>query len=83
MSTEAAENWRKATPDVSNDESSSSDGSTSYESEELTPRLVKRPRGEQEDDPNFDPKGEARGTRAEPRVPPKDDTEGSRHEVHR
>ena len=67
MSTEAAENWRKATPDVSNDESSSSDGSTSYESEELTPRLVKRPRGEQEDDPNFDPKGEAQGSRAEPR----------------
>ena len=50
MSTEAAENWRKATPDVSNDESSSSDGSTSYESKELTPRSVKRPCGEEEDD---------------------------------
>ena len=60
MSTkEALENWCEATPDVSNDESSSSDGSTSYESEEVTSRLVKKPRGEEEDDPVFDLKGEA------------------------
>ena len=56
MSTkEALENWCEATAD----EGSSSDGSTSYESEELTPRPVKRRRGEEEDDPDFDPKGEA------------------------
>ena len=43
MSTkEALKNWREATPDVSDDEGSSSYGSTSYESEELTPRPVKR-----------------------------------------
>ena len=60
MSTkEALENWREATPDASDDEGSSSDGSTSYESEDLTPRPEKRPRGEEEDDPDFDPKGEA------------------------
>ena len=56
---EALRKWREATPDVSDDEGSSSDGSKSYESEELTPRLVKRPHGEEEDDPDFDPKGEA------------------------
>ena len=83
LTKDALKNWREATPDASDDEGSSSDGSTSYESEELTPRLVKRPRGEQEDDPNFDPKGEARGTRAEPRVPPKDDTEAPRFKVRR
>jgi len=67
MSTkEALENWREATPDASNDEGSSSDGSTSYESKEVTSRLVKRPCGEDEDDPDFDPKGEARGARTEP-----------------
>ena len=60
MSTkEALENWREATPDASDDEGSSLDGSTSYESEELTPRPVKRPHGEEEDDPDFDLKGEA------------------------
>ena len=59
MSTEALENWCEATPNASNDEGSSSDGSTSYEREELTLRPVKRPHGEEEDDPNFDPKGEA------------------------
>ena len=60
MSTkEALENWREATPDASDDEGSSLDGSTSYESEELTPRPVKRPRGEEEDDPDFYPKGGA------------------------
>ena len=60
MSTkEALENWCEATLDASDGEGSSLDGSTSYESEELTPRLVKRPHGEEEDDPDFDPKGEA------------------------
>ena len=60
MSIEATENWREATLDVSDDEgSSSSDGTTSYESKELTPMPVKRPPDEQEDDPDFDPKGEA------------------------
>jgi hypothetical protein len=59
MSTEALENWWKATPDASDDEGSSSDGSTSYESEELTPRPMKRPHGEEEEDPDFDLKGKA------------------------
>ena len=84
MSTkEALENWREATPNKSDDEGSLSDGSTLYESGDLTPRPAKRPRGEEEIDPNFDPKGEARGSRAEPRQPPEDDTQAMRHEVHR
>ena len=59
MSTkEALENWRD-TPDASDDEGSPLDGSASYESKELTPRPMKRPRGEEEDDQDFDPKGEA------------------------
>jgi hypothetical protein len=67
MSTkEALENWREAATDVSDDEGSSSYRSTSYESEKLTPRPLKRPPGEEEDDLDFDPKGEARGSRAEP-----------------
>ena len=83
MSTEATENWRVDTPDASDDEGSSPDESTSYESGDLTPSPVKRPHGEQEEDPDFDLKGEARGSCVEPRVPPEDNTEGSRHEVHR
>ena len=68
MSTkEALQNWREATPDKSDDEGSSLDGSTPYENEELTPRLVKRPHVEEENDLDFDPKGEARGSRVEPR----------------
>jgi hypothetical protein len=67
MSTkEALENWREATLDVSDDEVSSSNESTSYESEDLTPRPMKRPRGEVEGDLNFDLKGEARGSHTEP-----------------
>ena len=67
MSTkEALENWREATPNASDDECSSSDGSTSYESEELTPRSVKRPHGEEEDDSDFDLKGGAQGSHVEP-----------------
>ena len=66
MSTEALENWHEATPHASDDEGSSSDGSTSYESEDLTPRPVKRPHGEEEDDLDFDPKDMARGSRASP-----------------
>ena len=73
----------EATPDASDDEGSSSDESTSYESEELTPRSVKRPHGEEEDDLDFDPNDEARGSCTEPRQPPKDDTEAPRHEVRR
>ena len=66
LTKDALKNWREATPDASDDEGSSSDGSTSYESEELTSRPVKRPRGEQEDDPDFDLKDGARGSHAEP-----------------
>ena len=83
MATEAAEQWREPTPKRSDDEGSSSDGSTSYESEELTPRSVKRPNGEEEDDLDFDPNDEARGSCTEPRQPPKDDTQATRHKVHR
>ena len=83
LTKEALENWREATPDASDDEGSSSDGSTSYKSEELTLRPVKRPRGEEEDDLDFDPKGEARGSRVEPRQPSKDDTQAPRLEVRR
>ena len=83
MSTEALENWHEATPHASDDEGSSSDGSTSYKSEDLTPRRVKRPRGEEEDDPDFDPKGEERGPLVEPRVPLEDDIEAPRREVRR
>jgi len=51
--------WRKPTFDASDEGSSDSDGSIEYESEEpLIPRPQKRPRGEEEDDPDFDPRGE-------------------------
>ena len=59
LTKEALKNWHEATPDASDDEGSSSDRSTSYESEKLTPRPVKRPHGKEEDDLDFDPKGEA------------------------
>jgi hypothetical protein len=44
---------------------------------------VKRPCGEEEDDPDFDSKGEAWGSHAEPRRPPEDDTQAPRLEVRR
>jgi hypothetical protein len=60
---------REPTPDASDEGSSDSDGSTEYESKEpLTPGPQKRPHGEEEDDPDFDLRGETRGSRAEPRV---------------
>ena len=80
MATEVAEQWREPTPKRIDDEGSSSNGSTSYESEELIPRPQKRPHGE-EDDSVFDLKGDTRGSRAEPRVPPKHGNETLRHEV--
>ena len=53
--------WREPTPGSSDEESSY--GSTSYESEPLTPRPQKKRRGEEEDDPDFNPKGETQGPR--------------------
>jgi hypothetical protein len=70
MANESTEKRREPTPDASDEGSSSeSDESTEYESEEpLTPRPQKRPRGEEEDDPNFDPRGATQGSRMEARV---------------
>ena len=58
LTKEALKNWHEATPDASDDEGSSSDRSTSYESEELILRPQKRPHGEEEDDPDIDQKGD-------------------------
>ena len=58
MATEVAEQWREPTPKRIDDEGSSSNGSTSYESEELILRPQKRPHGEEEDDPDIDQKGD-------------------------
>jgi len=55
---EALREWHEAIPDDNSDEGSSSslDGrSTEYESKELTPRPQKKPHGEEENDPDFDP----------------------------
>ena len=75
MLTEATENWREATPDASDDEGSSSDRSTTYESGELTPRSLKRPRNEEEDDLDYDPRGdvEREGPHVEPEENPTHD----------
>jgi hypothetical protein len=53
----------------------------SYEEEVLTPRPKKRARGEEDDDPDFDLKGETQASRVESRVPPEDDTVSQRIEV--
>ena len=56
---EAVREWCESTPDDSDERSSDSgsgsDGSTEYESKELTPRPQKKPHGEEENDPDFDP----------------------------
>jgi hypothetical protein len=82
MATEATKEWREAIPASSDDEEGSSlDGSatsTSYEEEQLTLRPKKRARGEEDDDSNFDPKGETRASRVDTRVPPEDDTVSQR-----
>jgi hypothetical protein len=59
------------------EEGSPSDGSTtltSYEEAQLTPRLKKRARGEEDDDLDFDPKGKPRASCVESRVALEDDT---------
>ena len=75
--------WREPTLDASDEGSSDSDGSTEYEGEEpLTPRPQNKPRGEEEDDPDFDPMAKAWGSRAVPRVnDPDEDTKTTRLEV--
>jgi hypothetical protein len=73
MVTEATKKWHEATPSSSDDEGgSSSNGSNismSYEESRL-----KRARGEEDDDPDFDQKGETRGSHAQTRVATEDDT---------
>ena len=83
MANEPTEQRHEPTPDASDEGSSDSDGSVEYEKEEpLTPWPQKRPRGEEEDDPDFDPRGETRGSCAEARVnDPNEDTETPRLEV--
>jgi len=77
---EALQNWREPTPNESDDNGSSSDTS-SYESEQLTPRPQKRPRGEDDDDPDFDPMAEKRAPRTETRVASVDDSISQRLDV--
>ena len=51
--------------------------SISYESKELTPRPQKRPHGEEDDDPGYDPRAEAKvqGPLSHPIVRTKSDAE--------
>jgi hypothetical protein len=58
MAAEPTEKWREPTPVSSDDEGSSLDGSTSYESEELTLKPENKCRTEEEDDPDFNPMAE-------------------------
>ena len=84
MANEPTKKWREPTLDASDKGlSSESGGSTEYESEEpLTPRPQNKPRGEEEDDPDFDSRGETRGSCAEARVnDPTEDTETPRLKV--
>jgi len=56
MSVERAGEWREPSPTSSYKEgSSSSEDSTSYEAEVLTPRLEKKGRTEEEQDPTYTP----------------------------
>jgi hypothetical protein len=77
---EALQNWREPTPNESDDNGSSSDTS-SYESEQLTPRPQKRPRGENDNDPDFDPTAEKRAPRTETHVASVDDSISQRLDV--
>jgi hypothetical protein len=76
---EALHEWHEVTPDDDSDEGSSSgldSGSTEYKSEELTPRLQKKARGEEANDPDFDPSVETQHSHKQPlRIPPDEDTE--------
>ena len=71
---EALREWREATPDDDSDEGSSSgsdSGSTEYESEELTQRPQKKARGEEANDPDFDPFVETQSSHKQPlQIPP-------------
>jgi len=70
---EALQNWREPTPNESDDNGSSSD-TLYYESEQLTLRPQKRPRGEDDDDPDFDATAEKRAPRMERCVASVDDS---------
>jgi hypothetical protein len=66
---EALREWREATLDDDSDKGSSSGsdgGSTEYESEELTPRPQKKARGEEANDPDFDPSIKTQRSRKQP-----------------
>ena len=82
---EALREWREATPEDDSDKGSSSgsDGrSTEYKSEELTARPQKKARGEEANDPDFDPLVETQRSRKQPlQIPPDEDTETPRLEV--
>jgi hypothetical protein len=53
MAAEPTKQWREPTPITSDDEGSSSDESTSYEEEVLTPRPDKKHCTEEEEDPTY------------------------------
>ena len=79
---ESQREWREATHDDSDEGSLDSDWSTEYESKDLTPRLKKRPRGEEEDDPDFNPLVKTQRSRAQPQlIAPDEDTKTPRLEV--
>ena len=84
---EVVREWCESTPDDSDEGSSSSGsgsegGSTEYESEELTPRLQKKARGEEANNLDFDPSVETQRSRKQPlQIPPDEDTETRRLEV--
>lgn len=63
METKPTEEWRPPTPVTSDGETSSSDESTEYEEEVLTPVAKKKGRTEEEEDPDYTPTAE-QSTRA-------------------
>ena len=67
---------------VTGSSSGSDSGSTEYESEELTQRPQKKARGEEANDPDFDPFVETQCSRKQPlQIPLDEDTETPRLEV--
>jgi len=69
------EEWRDPSPAPSDDGSSSSDESTSYEEGVLTPPIEKKHRTEEDEDPTYSPTPDRRPSTRKTQTPARDEAD--------
>ena len=75
MAGEPVEEWREPTLVTSDDEGSSSDESTSYEEEVVSPLPEKKHRTEEDEDPNYSPTPDRHPSTRKSRTPARDEAD--------